>query len=40
MNMRRKMTMNNEEKGLELTDKNRLEIILEIEKNMSNNWET
>ena len=30
--------MNNEEKGLELTDKNRLETILEIEKNMSNNY--
>jgi len=30
--------MNNEEKGLELTDKSRLEIILELEKNMSNNY--
>lgn len=30
--------MNNEEIGLELTDKDRLEIILEIEKNMSNNY--
>lgn len=30
--------MNKEEKGLELTDKNRLEIILEMEKNMSNNY--
>jgi len=30
--------MNSEEKGLKLTDKSRLEIILEIEKNMSNNY--
>lgn len=30
--------MNNEEKGLTLTDKNKLEIILELEKNMSNNY--
>lgn len=30
--------MNNEEKGLMLTDKNKLEIILELEKNLSNNY--
>lgn len=30
--------MNNAEIGLELTDKDRLEIILELEKNMSNNY--
>ena len=30
--------MNNEERGLMLTDKNKLEIILELEKNLSNNY--
>lgn len=30
--------MNNEERGLTLTDKNKLEIILELEKNLSNNY--